>query len=206
MLAGRADDISLVSRVSSPYNVNGVALACLPATLADEEYIRGYVEEVRRGREALCEQFARWGIRYWPSQANFVLASFGPLKTALHSSHAARGILVRDRSRDYGCEGCVRVTLGTDGTDCATAACIARDLAGNWSERGSGEMRRAAIERVTKETDIRAVLVIEGQGRYKISTGIRFFDHMLELFAHHGGFDLELTAKGRPGCRSAPHR
>jgi len=57
-------------------------------------------------------------------------------------------------------------------------------------------MRRAAIERITKETDIRAALVIEGRGKYKISTGIRFFDHMLELFAHHGGFDLELTAKG----------
>jgi imidazoleglycerol-phosphate dehydratase len=57
-------------------------------------------------------------------------------------------------------------------------------------------MRRAAIQRITKETDIHAALVIEGRGRYKISTGIRFFDHMLELFAHHGGFDLDLRAKG----------
>ena len=57
-------------------------------------------------------------------------------------------------------------------------------------------MRRAAIRRTTKETDIRASLVIEGRGRYQISTGIRFFDHMLELFAHHGGFDLEIKAKG----------
>ena len=57
-------------------------------------------------------------------------------------------------------------------------------------------MRRASIQRVTKETDIRAALVIEGRGRYKVSTGIRFFDHMLELFAHHGGFDLDLWVKG----------
>ncbi|MFY9674265.1 MAG: imidazoleglycerol-phosphate dehydratase HisB [Terriglobales bacterium] len=57
-------------------------------------------------------------------------------------------------------------------------------------------MRRAAIQRTTRETEIRATLVIEGRGRYKISTGIRFFDHMLELFAHHGAFDLELAAKG----------
>ncbi len=57
-------------------------------------------------------------------------------------------------------------------------------------------MRRASIQRITKETDIRAALVIEGRGRYKVSTGIRFFDHMLELFAHHGGFDLEIKAKG----------
>ena len=57
-------------------------------------------------------------------------------------------------------------------------------------------MRRAAIQRTTKETDIRGVLVIDGRGQYKVSTGIRFFDHMLELFAHHGGFDLQLDAKG----------
>jgi imidazoleglycerol-phosphate dehydratase len=57
-------------------------------------------------------------------------------------------------------------------------------------------MRRSAIRRTTRETDIRAKLVIEGRGRYKVSTGIRFFDHMLELFAHHGGFDLQLKAEG----------
>jgi imidazoleglycerol-phosphate dehydratase len=57
-------------------------------------------------------------------------------------------------------------------------------------------MRKAAIDRNTKETSIRIRLVIEGRGRYKVSTGIRFFDHMLELFAHHGGFDLNLSAKG----------
>jgi imidazoleglycerol-phosphate dehydratase len=57
-------------------------------------------------------------------------------------------------------------------------------------------MRKATIQRTTKETDIRAALVIEGHGKYKIATGIRFFDHMLELFAHHGGFDLQLKAEG----------
>jgi imidazoleglycerol-phosphate dehydratase len=57
-------------------------------------------------------------------------------------------------------------------------------------------MRRARIERKTNETVIRAVLNIDGRGKYKVSTGIRFFDHMLELFARHGGFDLELTARG----------
>ena len=57
-------------------------------------------------------------------------------------------------------------------------------------------MRTATIQRDTKETQIRAKLKLEGKGVYKISTGIRFFDHMLELFTKHGGFDLELTAKG----------
>lgn len=57
-------------------------------------------------------------------------------------------------------------------------------------------MRRATIERKTKETQITGKLVIEGHGKYDISTGIRFLDHMLELFAKHGGFDLTIKAKG----------
>jgi imidazoleglycerol-phosphate dehydratase len=57
-------------------------------------------------------------------------------------------------------------------------------------------MRRAQLHRQTNETDIRVSLVIDGRGHYQISTGIRFFDHMLELFARHGGFDLKLRAAG----------
>jgi imidazoleglycerol-phosphate dehydratase len=57
-------------------------------------------------------------------------------------------------------------------------------------------MRSAAIERNTKETQIAGKLKIEGRGKYDVSTGIRFFDHMLELFTKHGGFDLQLKAKG----------
>lgn len=57
-------------------------------------------------------------------------------------------------------------------------------------------MRRASVERNTKETQISGKLTVEGRGRYQISTGIRFLDHMLELFAKHGGFDLQLRATG----------
>jgi imidazoleglycerol-phosphate dehydratase len=57
-------------------------------------------------------------------------------------------------------------------------------------------MRSATVRRDTKETRISGALKIEGRGRYEISTGIRFFDHMLELFAKHGGFDLKLCAEG----------
>jgi imidazoleglycerol-phosphate dehydratase len=58
------------------------------------------------------------------------------------------------------------------------------------------EIRKAAVERNTTETQIRARLTLEGSGKYDVSTGIRFLDHMLELFAKHGGFDLVLHAKG----------
>ena len=57
-------------------------------------------------------------------------------------------------------------------------------------------MRSATVRRDTRETRISGALKIEGRGKYEISTGIRFFDHMLELFARHGGFDLKLRADG----------
>jgi imidazoleglycerol-phosphate dehydratase len=57
-------------------------------------------------------------------------------------------------------------------------------------------MREATIDRNTKETQISGHLVLDGQGRYEVFTGIRFMDHMLELFTKHGGFDLRLWAKG----------
>jgi imidazoleglycerol-phosphate dehydratase len=57
-------------------------------------------------------------------------------------------------------------------------------------------MRSATVRRDTRETRISGALKIEGRGRYDVSTGIRFFDHMLELFAKHGGFDLKLCAEG----------
>jgi len=113
VLSGNAEHIAHVRRVASPYNVNGVALACLPTALADEDYVHEYVRQVREGRTELERAFSKWSIRYWPSEANFVLASFGELKSPFIESMRGRGILVRDRSRDHGCQGCVRITLGT---------------------------------------------------------------------------------------------
>jgi imidazoleglycerol-phosphate dehydratase len=57
-------------------------------------------------------------------------------------------------------------------------------------------MRKATISRKTNETDIQLALLLDGRGTYKVSTGIRFLDHMLELFSRHGGFDLELCCRG----------
>ncbi len=129
VLAGNAEHITLVRRVSSPYNVNGVALACLPTALEDHDYVREYVGQVRQGREELQNEFGRWGVPYWPSQANFVLASFGPLKEAFIRCMRARDILVRDRSRDYGCQGCVRITLGTNEQTAQLLAALRETLA-----------------------------------------------------------------------------
>ena len=67
-------------------------------------------------------------------------------------------------------------------------------------------LRRARIDRQTTETQIQLALNLDGRGRYDVDTGIRFLDHMLELFARHGGFDLTIAADGRPRRGRAPHR
>lgn len=118
VLMGHAQHMSMVRKVASPYNVNSVALACLPEALADYSYVRRYVSEVREGRQRLQIELKALGIPFWPSQANFVLMRVGSLHTAFLRRMREQGILVRDRSRDPGCEGCVRITLGsTEQTD-----------------------------------------------------------------------------------------
>lgn len=125
-LTGHAEQMRAVRRVSSPYNVNAVALACLPEALADQGYIQKYVSEVLTARQRLEGTLKSNGIQFWPSQANFVLARVGPgaeSSAAFVERMRKRGILVRDRSSDPGCEGCVRITLGPrDHTDRLLAA------------------------------------------------------------------------------------
>jgi histidinol-phosphate aminotransferase len=112
VLAGAAEQMQSLRRACSPYNVNGLALACLPAALADQEYVRRYVAEVKWSRNRLEEEFRVLEIPFWPSQANFVLARIGPSHAEFVRGMRARGILVRDRSSDFGCDGCVRITAG----------------------------------------------------------------------------------------------
>jgi histidinol-phosphate aminotransferase len=112
VLAGAAGQVQNLRRACSPYNVNGVALACLPAALADQEYVRQYVAEVQASRRRLQEEFGALGIPFWPSQANFVLARIGSLHAEFVKGMKVRAVLVRDRSADWGCEGCVRITAG----------------------------------------------------------------------------------------------
>ncbi len=104
----------MLRRTATPYNVNAVALACLMEALQDQEYVRNYAAEVRRNRAALERVLGELGFPYWPSQANFVLFKVGDWHKEFVRGMKEQGILVRDRSSDPGCDGCVRITVGTD--------------------------------------------------------------------------------------------
>jgi histidinol-phosphate aminotransferase len=68
---------------------------------------------VKQGREQLAQLFQELGLRFWPSQTNFVLVRVGASTQVFVESMQRRGILVRDSSANPGCEGCVRITVGT---------------------------------------------------------------------------------------------
>jgi histidinol-phosphate aminotransferase len=114
MLAGDARLIGYVRKVASPYNVNGVALAVLPEALADEEYLAWYVAQVHAGRERVFAALQELGVRTWPSAANFVLMDIGAKHKELVAAMRTRGVLLRDRSADPGCDGYVRITIGVE--------------------------------------------------------------------------------------------
>jgi histidinol-phosphate aminotransferase len=100
-------------RVISPYSVNAPALACLPAALDDAGYLDWYVSEVKAAREMFRAALAELGLPCRPSQANFLLVRIGKRHREFVAAMHAGGVLVRDRSADPGCDGCVRITVGT---------------------------------------------------------------------------------------------
>ena len=120
-LIGNREQMDAVRLACSPYNVNAVALACLPAALDDVEYVRAYVSDVLCSRKRFEHFLQEQRIPFWKSQGNFVLFRVGTTRAeslAFAERMRGQGILIRDRSADYGCEGCVRVTLGPrDHTD-----------------------------------------------------------------------------------------
>jgi histidinol-phosphate aminotransferase len=112
LLAASEETMQWLRRVISPYSVNSLALACLPAALDDQTYVDGYVNEILAARSEFAAALENMGVRFWPSQANFILVYIGRLHDEFCQAMRARGILVRDRSTDPGCNGCVRVTVG----------------------------------------------------------------------------------------------
>jgi len=131
ILAGHARQIAMVRCVASPYNVNAAALAILPEALQDQEYVHRYVAQVLSNRDRLQHELGNLGLHYWPSHANFVLVRIGSAHAEFVQALRDRGILVRDRHSDRQsdprCEGCVRLTVGSD-EHTATLIATLRDV------------------------------------------------------------------------------
>lgn len=111
-LVGAPERLAEIRRVLPPYSINVATAVALPAALRDRDHYERYLDEVRESKQLLYVALDRLGIPYWPSDANFVLARFGDQTARVCGRLMAKGIYVRDRSNNYGCAGCIRITAG----------------------------------------------------------------------------------------------
>ncbi len=112
-LIARPEVVELFRRVAPPFNVNIAALVAAEAAARDSAAVRRYVAEVRRTRSEFEKSLQGLGYRTFPSVANFVLVDFGRRGLEIMRRLRGAGILVRDRSADFGRPGMVRVSIGT---------------------------------------------------------------------------------------------
>ena len=146
-MAGDARLINFLRKVSSPYNVNGVALAVLPEAVDDQAYLNWYVLQVHQGRERVYAALKELGVRSWPSAANFVLMDIGPRHKELVAAMRKRGVLLRDRSTDPGCDGYVRITVGVEEHTTRGIEALRESLAEmQWTPAESMHARRTSPE------------------------------------------------------------
>jgi histidinol-phosphate aminotransferase len=111
VLAAHPATLAAMRQIVPPYSLNAWAAAALPAAVRDTAYRDWYVAQAAQSRHLITEACRRLGLRTWPSRANFVLVRVGDA-VAVVAALAARGIRVRDRSRETGCAGCIRITAG----------------------------------------------------------------------------------------------
>lgn len=194
--------ISLMSKVKYPYNIN-VAAQKMALMKLDEAAKDKAVAEIVGQRFRLEK-----GLRKCPevkgiysSDANFLLVRFDN-PDEVYGRLLAGGVIVRNRSKVPGCEGCLRITVGTP----AENDRLLRLLASPVTEPVEVALRCQGIEKLgerhvrivrdTKETKITLELDLDSMGSGRISTGLPFFDHMLEQIPNHGGVSLAIEAKG----------
>jgi histidinol-phosphate aminotransferase len=113
LLAGHVELMRWIRPVLSPYSVNSIALACLPPALSDTAYLDWYVNEVLAARADFEAALDAVKVRRWPSRANFILVDIGAKHAEFVRMMRNAGVLIRDRSTDPGCDGRVRITIGT---------------------------------------------------------------------------------------------
>lgn len=194
--------IALMSKVKYPYNINVLAQKMALMKL-DEAAKDKAVAEIVGQRFRLEKELRKCpevkGI--YSSDANFLLVRFDN-PDEVYGRLLAGGVIVRNRSKVPGCEGCLRITVGTP----AENDRLLRLLASPVTEPVEVALRCQGIEKLgerhvrivrdTKETRITLELDLDSMGSGRISTGLPFFDHMLEQIPNHGGVSLAIEAKG----------
>lgn len=193
--------ISLMSKVKYPYNINVVAQKMALMKL-DEAAKDKAVAEIVGQRFRLEKELRKCpevkGI--YSSDANFLLVRFEN-PDEVYERLLAGGVIVRNRSKVSGCEGCLRITVGTpvenDRLLRLLSSSVAEPVEATTPDMEILGERHIRIVRNTKETKIALELDLDSiGGSGHISTGLPFFDHMLDQIPNHGGVALSINAKG----------
>ena len=213
--------IGVLQKISFPYNLGTPAIRLAEKALDSYAVYLMNLRRIAASRDHLADVIKKLPLteKVYPSDANFLLVKTRDAD-ALYKHLARRGIIVRNRSNEPGCAGCLRITVGTpeenqqlleawaaydsDSVEEEVISDAAR-IAAQKEEDGqvqrgdatrNTEVRQATVRRQTSETDITVRVKLEGSGYASINTGIPFFDHMLEQIARHGMIDLEVDASG----------
>jgi len=112
-LVGAPEVLDPIRAVVPVYSVNIAAVVAVQAALGDREFLQDYLRQVQESKALLYDACDRLSLKYWKSDANFVLVGAGDRCDALVTGVTRRGIYLRDRSNEPGCGGCIRISTGS---------------------------------------------------------------------------------------------
>ena len=182
--------MSMFANVKYPYNISLAGMEKAMGLLRRD--VAAEVEVIKAERARMAEALAALPRvrKVWPSDANFLLVQVDDAR-GLYDELLDAQVIVRDRSRVLGCDGCLRITIGTRQENDKVLAVI-----GGLKPESVVEKRAAKVVRKTRETEIEVSVDLDSSGTDGIDTGLKFLDHMLDQIVHHAGFYLTVKAKG----------
>lgn len=187
---GDARTMGLFANVKYPYNISLAGMEKAMGLLKRD--VAAEVDVIRAERSRLAEALSALPRvrKVWPSDANFLLVEVDDAR-GLYDELIDAQVIVRDRSKVAGCEGCLRITVGTPAENDKVLAVI-----GGLKPESVVARRAAKVVRKTRETQIEVSVDLDGKGTDGIDTGLKFLDHMLDQIVHHAGIYLSVKATG----------
>ena len=182
--------MSMFANVKYPYNISLAGMEKAMGLLRRD--VAAEVEVIKAERARMAEALAALPRvrKVWPSDANFLLVQVDDAR-GLYDELLDAQVIVRDRSRVLGCDGCLRITIGTRQENDKVLAVI-----GGLNPESVVEKRAARVVRKTRETEIEVSVDLDSRGTDGIDTGLKFLDHMLDQIVHHAGIALSVKAVG----------
>ena len=175
--------------VRLPYHLSAVTQATALAALRHAPELLGKVDDLRVERDATVAWLREQGLEVADSDANFALFGRFADRHAVWQGLVDRGVLIRETGPD----GWLRVSIGTAEEMAAFKKALLDTID---DDEGAGMSRTAKIERTTKESGVLVEVDLDGTGRSDVSTGVGFYDHMLDAFARHSLVDLVVQTSG----------